>query len=67
MSSQVCRVTTRGIPYLSDGVGARAVGDLSGSRAVGGVGSNDLGGVADGAVVVVGESTGHESSRGGDG
>jgi len=54
------------ISYLSDGVGAGAVGDLSGSRAVGGVGSNDLGGVADGAVGV-GEGTGHEGSGSSDG
>ena len=51
--------------YLSDGVGAGAVGDLSGSRAVGGVGSDNLGGV-DGAAVVIGGGTGHEGSRGSD-
>ena len=55
------------ISYLSDGVGAGAVGDLSGSRAVGGVGSKNLSGVADGTVVAVGGGTGHEGSRGSDG
>ncbi len=56
----------RVISYLSDGVGAGAVGDLSGSRAVGGVGSNNLGGVT-GGTVIVGGGTGHEGSRGSDG
>lgn len=54
------------VSYLSDGVGAGAMSNFSGSRAVGGVGSNDLGGVANGAIVV-GESTGHEGSGNSDG
>ena len=63
------------ISYRGDGVGAGAVGDLRGGRAVGGVGRHDLGGVADGAVVAGGGDggggtgcggTGHEGSRGGD-
>ena len=49
--------------YLSDGVSAGAVGDLSGRRAVSGVDADNLGGVADGTVVV-GGGTGHEGSRG---
>ena len=41
------------------------MGNLSGRRAVGGVGSNNLGGIADGTVVA-GGGTGHEGSRGSD-
>ena len=52
--------------YLSDCVGAGSVGDFSCGRTVGGVGSENLGGINDGAVVV-GKSTGHEGSGRSDG
>ena len=55
------------IAYLSDGVSAGAVSNLSGRRAVGSVSKDNFGGVDNGAVVVVGESTGHEGSRSSDG
>ena len=55
------------MPYLSDGVGDAIVGDLSGSWAVRGVGSHDLGGVRGSSTVgngVVGGSTCSEGSGG---
>lgn len=47
---------------LGDGVSLVTVDNLGGRRAVGGVGSDNLGGVDDS-----GRSTGSESGRGGDG
>jgi len=52
--------------YSSGSVGNASVGDLSCDRAVGNVGSNDLGGV-DGTVVVLGNGRGSESCEGEDG
>lgn len=39
------RVSDRTVSYLSDGVGSAAIADLGGIRAVGGDGSDNLGGV----------------------
>lgn len=53
--------------YRSDSVGLGAVGDLSGSRAVGGVSSDNLSGVLD-RLAAVSPSSGasHEGGRSGD-
>lgn len=49
--------------HRSHGVGLASVGDLGGSRAVGGVGSHELSGIDWLGTIVVSRSTGHEGSR----
>lgn len=58
---------SRALPYLSDGVGGAAIGDLCGLGAEGGDGSDDLGGV-DGRVLGpgVGTSGNGENGSGGE-
>ena len=53
-------------PYLGDGVGAAAIGDLGGRRAEGGDGGDDLGGVGDGeGLVLEGHGANGEGKDGG--
>lgn len=53
--------------YRGDGVGLGAVGELSGGRAVGGVGSDDLSGILDRLTAVTpGGGASHEGGGSGD-
>lgn len=55
---------SKGYTYLSHSVGLVAVHNGSGSRAVSGIGSDNLGGVDGGSIRVVGRHTSHEGGGG---